>query len=53
MCDLRNIVGFELIVFAFPFVFIGGPRSHGDMLIVRTSRFLAAPETQKQSKGII
>jgi hypothetical protein len=33
-----------------PFVLVldGGPRSHGDELIVRTSRFLAAPKTREE-----
>lgn len=29
-------------------VFDGGPKSHGDELIVRTSRFFAEPESKKE-----
>lgn len=29
-------------------VFDGGPRSHGDELIVRTSRFFAEPEMREK-----
>ena len=31
-------------------VFEGGPKSHGDELIVRTSRFFAEPETSGKEK---
>lgn len=36
-----------------PFVlaFGGGPKSQGDELIVRTSRFLAAPEMKEKEVG--
>jgi hypothetical protein len=32
-------------------VFDGGPKSHGDELIVRTSRFFAEPENEKKTEG--
>lgn len=34
-----------------PLVFDGGPRSLGDELIVRTSRFLAAPKNTAKKKN--
>lgn len=40
-------VPFELVVLV---VFDGGPKSHGDELIVRTSRFLAEPKTSEKKK---
>lgn len=43
---LRN--GFVFIIFELPFVFIGGPRSLGDILIVRTSLFFAEPENKQK-----
>lgn len=42
------VVMVRVLLLGVPFeplvVFDGGPKSHGDELIVRTSRFLAAPE---------
>lgn len=35
----------------FVLVFDGGPKSHGDELIVRTSRFLAAPVRRKKKSS--
>lgn len=40
-------VPFELVVLV---VFDGGPKSHGDELIVRTSRFFAEPKTSEREK---
>lgn len=31
-------------------VFDGGPKSHGDELIVRTSRFFAEPRMEEQTR---
>lgn len=35
----------------FVLVFDGGPKSHGDELIVRTSRFFAEPERKKKKQN--
>lgn len=34
----------------FVLVFDGGPKSHGDELIVRTSRFFAEPENEEKGE---
>lgn len=38
---------------ALPFDLVGGPRSLGEMLIARTSRFFAEPGKQKKKKTIV
>lgn len=35
----------------FVLVFDGGPKSHGDELIVRTSRFFAEPANEKKGEN--
>lgn len=40
------LLGVPLVPFVL--VFDGGPKSHGDELIVRTSRFLAEPKKSQK-----
>lgn len=54
--DLRIIEMARILLLGVPFVpfvlaFGGGPKSQGDELIVRTSRFLAAPEMKEKEVG--